>query len=194
MSELGGPDTLGNRFHPVEAPDDKRTTDQDRDPNADYEIADRYFRAGELLTSEKVVAAETPRELFEGVRELLRDSVEDAETPRSLSSHYNASRLLESMKDRASMIEISATQLAREGKIKNYNPATGEGEPVRKKFDAYAISGDEYVRKDPQVRHVEIGIKYNFGTDESRKELSRAYNQNLVSKAGVCRYSKDCKL
>jgi len=138
-----------------------------------------YYRAGESLSSELISSAETPHELFTGLRSLEK-MLEDGNIPQSLSERYTPPRELSLMFERANVLRIPIEDLVNQGLVNNYDRNTGEGTPKRRKFTALALSVKEDVVFNPQTKTREIVNTYNFGTPEKRLEMAKAYEKAVL--------------
>ena len=139
----------------------------------------KYARR-ESLSDELINAAETPEELFIGLR-LLERQLEDGHTPPSLSERYTPPRQHSAMFERKEAMSVSIEDLKKRGWLKNYNPDTGEGRPKDARFASFAISSEqtENIIEENSRRYLKNERRYNFGTPESRKVLALAYERAI---------------
>ena len=135
--------------------------------------AQRY-RYRESLSDELINMAETPEELFVGLRQLEKQ-LEDSNIPPNLSERYTPPRQLAAMYERADMMGYTIDELTRRGWIKDYNPTTGEAKLKDRRFAAVAVASEQTEKIDSTGRLIGYEVKYNFGTPESRKALEKAY-------------------
>lgn len=144
-------------------------------------IANRMYYRTESLSSELISSAENPQELFRGLRQLEKQ-LEDGNIPFSLSERYTPPRELSIMYERADVLRMTPDDLVNLKLIRNYNPSTGEGIPVKRKYASLSLSVEENPITIPdertgRQRQVDVELKYNFGTPEKRAEMSRAYDR-----------------
>lgn len=154
------------------------------DPNLAGEIAARSnFRAGESLSMEQIAFAESPQELFEGLRATLK-RIEDGNVPGSLEDHYGTTRLFGIMRERADLLRMTPKELIDKKWLLDYDAATGIGTPKKRSHASLALSIEETpirVQDDKgRDRGTVIDIKYNFGTPEKRAELAKAYDRAIA--------------
>ena len=137
----------------------------------------KYSRK-ESLSDEFISSAETPEELFIGLRQLEKQ-LEDSNIPQNLSERYTPPRHLSSMYERADMLGYKIDDLVNRGWVAGYNSETGEGKLKDRRFAALAIKAEQTERIDRNGR-IGYETKYNFGTPESRKNLEKAYRRAIT--------------
>lgn len=140
--------------------------------------AQRY-RSRESLSDELINMAETPEELFIGLRQLEKQ-LEDSNIPPNLSERYTPPRQLAAMYERADMMGYTIDDLTKQGWIKDYSPETGEAKLKDRRFAAIAVTSEQIDKIDSTGRLIGYEVKYNFGTPESRKNLEKAYRRAIV--------------
>lgn len=154
------------------------------DPNLDAAIANRsMFRTGESLSVEQVVGAETPQELFDGLRSILKRA-EDGNVPGELEDRYGLTRVFGMMHERMDVLKITPDEMKQKGYITNYDKTTGVAFPKKRKYASLALS----IEEEPVIvedrngikRQIDVDVTYNFGTLEQRKELAGAYEKAVT--------------
>ena len=149
-------------------------------------LANRMYYRTESLSSELIASAESPHELFTGLRSLEK-MLEDGNIPQGLSERYTPPRELSIMYERASTLGIPIDDLINQGLVRagTYNKETGEGQPRKRKYASLSLSVEEnpIIITDDKTgvsREIGVDLKYNFGTPEKRAELAKAYEKAVL--------------
>lgn len=153
----------------------KNENENGREREDEAESSRRSSRR-ESLYDELIDSAETPEELFIGLRQLERKK-EDGNIPPNLDERYTPPRHLSSMYDRAANLSYSIDELVENGWVTNYNEETGEAKLKDDRFAPLAIKAEQVEKFDSYGRLIGYEMKYNLGTRESRKALEKAYQQ-----------------
>lgn len=146
----------------------------------------KYSRR-ESLSDEFINSAETPEELFIGLRQLEKQ-LEDAHIPPNLSERYTPPRQLSAMFERADMLHFTIDDLEKRGWITNYNPDTGEAKIKNndRRFAALAIKVEQ--TDNYEGRFYKPDIRYYFGkgkkedginVSKERLDLEKAYRDAI---------------
>lgn len=159
----------------VEAPDKGYGGDLGSEPKPEEEAEAQIF-SRESLSDELIIAAETPEELFIGLR-LLERKLEDPNIPPGLTERYTPPRQLSAMYGRAEMMAFSIEELLKRGWITDYNPDTGEAKPKDERFAPLAIRVEVTERSK---RGLGLERRYYFGKGEERKLLEKAYRRAIL--------------
>lgn len=138
----------------------------------------RYSRR-ESVSDELVSSAETPQELFIGLR-MLEKQKEDGSIPPNLEERYTPPRQLAIMYERAENLSLSVEELLQRGWVTEYNPVTGDGKLTDSRLEGMAVKIHVTDRFDSTGRYIGVEKKYNFGTPESRKTLENAYRKAIT--------------
>lgn len=164
---------------------DNNSDDQERNHDVEDIIANRAYYRPESMHAELINTAETPHELFIGLRGLEK-MLEDGSIPGSLAERYTPPRELSIMWEKAELLSMSIDQLLANGWIRkdSYNPKTGTGVPKNRKYAALAMSVEEIPiileDKEGNKRQVGADLEYNFGTPEKRAQLEKAYKNAIL--------------
>jgi len=167
------------------SPDDKTSLTPEKNPQLEVALANRLIGRGESLNDELISSAETPQQLFYGLRAIER-KLEDGNIPPSLTESYRPPGQLSILFNRAEVLKLSNEELQRRGWLKNYNPGTGEGLPMNRKYSSLALGIEEdFVVKDGEVvsnifGQPETKFVFKYGTEKERAELARAYERAIL--------------
>jgi len=171
----------------------RRTTDllgntsggEDDEHKVEDEFANRSYYRTESKRSRFIETAETPSELFEGLRGL-EGMLENGNIPGGLTERYTPPRELSVMHERADDLKATVEDLLKKGRIRkdSYVEATGIGIPSRLKYASYALWVEEkpiyYVQKDGTRRQVDVELVYHYGTPKERERMAKAYERAVT--------------
>jgi len=179
----------GLQIHgPVMSPDGKpggppqvgQQPEDERNP-ADEAEAQKYTRR-ESLSDELISGAETPQELYYGLR-LVEKQLEESFIPPNLQERYTPPRHLSTMYERAEALALSVEEMQRLGWIQKggYDPTSGEAKLKDRRFGAVALKTE--ITEKPVGRYMQQEVKYYVGTNEQRQVLERAYRRAMTELA-----------
>jgi hypothetical protein len=138
-------------------------------PELDAAAEVQSYNRRESLAESLIKSAETPQELFMGVRKLMK-KLEDGSTPNGLQERYKPQQLYGDITDRIDEMSYSVDDLKDMGWLVQYSEGEGTGKLSSSKYEATAMRV-ELVEKSGKYGYER---KLYFGTNETREKLKTA--------------------